>query len=158
MIGTTARTDGPRVPVNVSVIVSPRCAALIVPRNVLPISSGLRWVYRMPSGSMIVTKSRPALSITDTAYGWRLAVGSSACTASITNGSCASVVATARLRRAASSSADARESTHSSSVSSALSSTTATSWVAKIRLAMLHWPLLPAMLTLSRRHDQYDHK
>ena len=42
--GTTARTEGPSVPVNVSTTVPPCAAGAIVPRKWPPISAGLGWL------------------------------------------------------------------------------------------------------------------
>ncbi|MCS5734982.1 hypothetical protein N1032_14650 [Herbiconiux sp. CPCC 203386] len=46
---------------------SPASARSIVPRNVLPICAGSRWVYRTPSVDMIVMKSTPVASMIATA-------------------------------------------------------------------------------------------
>ena len=43
-IGTTARTEGPRVPVNVSTTVPPAAAGAIVPRNCPPICVTSGWL------------------------------------------------------------------------------------------------------------------
>lgn len=62
--GTTARTLGPSVPVNVSVIDRPASGGPVVPRYLRPISSGSGWVTRTVSRSMIVTKSTPVSRVT----------------------------------------------------------------------------------------------
>ncbi len=65
--GVTARTDGPSVPVYVSVNVRPCSAGPVCPRKGRPIWAGSGWVQRMPRGSMIVTKSTSVSRTTATA-------------------------------------------------------------------------------------------
>lgn len=101
--GVTARTDGPSVPVYVSVKVCPRRAGPVRPRKRRPISSRVGWVQRMPRGSMIVTKSTSASRITCSAYGSSSAEGSGVPIAARTEGASAMDRATAVTWRSAAS-------------------------------------------------------
>ncbi|CAM5734036.1 hypothetical protein SFUMM280S_05305 [Streptomyces fumanus] len=103
--GATARTEGPSVPVYVSVKVRPRSAGSMCPWKRRPIWPGSGWVQRMPSVSMIVTKSTSASRMTRTAYGWSRADGSAVPIAAATDGESASVSATDLACRPAASSA-----------------------------------------------------
>src|SRR5690349_2137075 len=135
--GTTARTDGPSVPVYVSVKASPARARSMLPRNFWPIRAGSRCVYRVRSGAMIVTKSTPASVRTTTAYGCIRADGSPVPSAVRTNGSDASVSATAMLFAAASRSTSARASAQIHTTAIVASATIMTSCRTKSFVAML---------------------
>lgn len=94
-IGVTARTEGPRLPVYVSVKDLPSRAGPMFPRKCLPISSSSGCVQRMPRGFMIVTKSTPVSRCTRRAYGWRSSVGFAVPMASWTDGASATERVTA---------------------------------------------------------------
>lgn len=104
-MGVTARTDGPRVPVYVSVKGVPSSAGPMCPRKCFPISVSSGWVQRMPFVFMIVTKSTPVSFWTWRAYGWSVFVGLGVRIASRTEGESATAPATAMAWRPAASSA-----------------------------------------------------
>lgn len=137
-IGVTARTEGPRLPVYVSVKERPARAGPMCPRKCRPIRVSSGWVQRMPRGSMIVTKSTSVSRCTWRAYGWSRSVGWAVPMASWTDGASATERATAIACRPAASSAWLRSLTYVNSAYPATRTAISTacmpkSWPARLR-------------------------
>ena len=117
--GPVARTDGPSVPVNVSVNVRPASAGSIVPMKRPPICAGFGCVKRVRSGAMTVMKEVPVASRTCSTYGCSASVGRGPVTAPSTSGERVSAATSAVTSTSASRSAVREALTYAAAVAAA---------------------------------------